>query len=132
MSDGTDDAPDELTDEPVSWAGPGTSHGDAPGGDASGGDAPPPDAGATPDGEPDPDIEAAAVPPAGRGTRPAFVAARAVVVLAAAAALYTVVVPAAHVQRSRLATLVPTASGLRQFLPRPLRTGRCRTPPGRA
>lgn len=110
MSDGTDDAPDELTDEPVSWAGPGTSHGDD-----SGGDAPQPDAGATSDGEPDPDVETAAVPPAGRGTRPAFVAARAVVVLAAAAALYTVVVPATHVQRSRLATLVPTASGLHQF-----------------
>lgn len=110
MSDGTDDAPDELIDEPVSWAGPGTSHGDD-----SGGDAPQPDAGATSDEEPDPDVEASAVPPSGRGTRPAFVAARAVVVLAAAAALYTVVVPATHVQRSRLATLVPTASGLRQF-----------------
>ncbi len=105
MSDGTDEAPNELTDEPVYWAGPGTSHRDAPHRDA----------GATPEGATDPDVDAPATPRADRGSRPGFVAARAVVVLAAAAALYTVVVPATHVERSRLATLVPTASGLRQF-----------------
>ncbi len=56
---------------------------------------------------------------AGRGTgrrrRAGFAVGRAVVLLVAAAVVYELVIPSTHIDRTRLARLVPTTSGLAAF-----------------
>jgi hypothetical protein len=51
----------------------------------------------------------------GRGRRAGFAIGRAVVILVAAAVVYELVIPYTHIDRTRLAQLVPTTSGLATF-----------------